>query len=128
MVACDVFVTWAEVCPVIAAADEKLVPPVVEAKAELVTSGLDGDELPNWTVVASDVFVTWAEVRPVIGAVVETPVDAVDSAEAVVTCEVELVETKPVVAVALPVVCVATGEEVVSRRTVVIRVEGEPEL
>ena len=104
MVACDVFVTWAEVRPVVVAADETLVPPVVEAEAELVTSGLDGDELFSWTVEDSDVSVTWAEVRPVIAAADETPVDAVDSAEAVVTCEVELVETKPVVAVALPVV------------------------
>ena len=45
MVASDVFVTWAEVRPVVVAADETLVPPVVEAEAELVTSGLDGDEL-----------------------------------------------------------------------------------
>ena len=104
MVASDVSVTWAEVRPVIAAADEKLVPPVVEAEAELVTSGLDGDELFSWTVVATDVSVTWAEVRPVIAAADSTLVDAVDADEEVVTCEVELVETKPVVAVALPVV------------------------
>ena len=55
-------------------------------------------------MVATDVSVTWAEVRPVIAAADSTLVDAVDTDEEVVTCEVELVETKPVVAVALPVV------------------------
>ena len=78
-------------------------------------------------MVATDVSVTWAEVGPVIAATDSTLVDAVDKDEEVVTCEVELVETKPVVAVALPVVCVATEEEVVSRGPVVIRMEGEPE-
>ena len=55
-------------------------------------------------MVATDVSVTWAEVGPVIAAADSTLVDAVDADEEVVTCEVELVETKPVVAVALPVV------------------------
>ena len=128
MVASDVSVTWAEVRPVVAAADETLVPLVVDAEAEVGTSGLDGDELLSWTVEDSDVSVTWAEVHPVIAAADSTLLDAVDADEEVVTCEVELVETKPVVAVALPVVCVGTGEEVVSRGPVVIRVEGEPEL
>ena len=82
MVASDVSVTWAEVRPVVAAADEKLVSPVEEAEAELVTSGLDGDELLSWTVVASDVFVTWAEVRPVVVAADETLVPPVVEAEA----------------------------------------------
>ena len=49
---------------------------------ELVTSGLDGDELLSWTVVASDVFVTWAEVRPVVVAADETLVPPVVEAEA----------------------------------------------
>ena len=79
-------------------------------------------------MVASDVSVTWAEVRPVIAAADSTLVDALVADEEVVTCDVELVETKAVVAVALPVVCVGTGEEVVSRGPVVIRVEGEPEV
>ena len=104
MVASDVYVTWTEVRPVVVSADETLVPPVVEVEAELGTSGLDGDELLSWTVVASDVFVTWAEVRPVVVAADEILLDTVDADEEVVACEVELVETKAVVAVALPVV------------------------
>ena len=55
-------------------------------------------------MVATDVSVTWAEVGPVIAATDSPLVDAEDADEEVVTCEVELVETKPVVAVALPVV------------------------
>ena len=82
MVASDVSVTWAEVRPVVAAKDVTPVPPVVEAEAELVTSGLDGDELLCRTVVASDVSVTWAEVRPVVAAADEKLKPPVVEAEA----------------------------------------------
>ncbi len=79
-------------------------------------------------MVCSDVSVTRVEVAPVVSNVVETPVVPVVAGKEVVTSEVWPVDMKGDEVAGVPVVCVETGEELVSCWVVVSIVEGEPEV